>query len=104
MMITENNKEENKMTEGQCALAVSLSNTISKLRELKKLIEQTHCRLRYATASKVIEGGYRDGVYDIVINDDIQHYIDKIFSRHDEQIRKELDEEIERIKEEIKKI
>lgn len=82
------------MTEEQYIRAVEIYNRIGELEKAKEEIkEKTKHRLWYAWQ------GEREWM---LTSEWVMRYISKILDKHDLMIRQEIDEEIEKLKKEIK--
>lgn len=82
------------MTEEQYIRAVEIYNRIGELEKAKEEIkEKTKHRLWYACQ---VERGW------MLTSEWVMRYISKILDKHDLMIRQEIDEEIEKLKKEIK--
>ena len=82
------------MTEEQYIRAVEIYNRIGELEKVKKEIkEKTKHRLWYAFKFE------RDWV---LTSEWVMRYISKILDKHDLMIRQEIEEEIDKLKKEIK--
>ena len=81
------------MTQEQYQRAVSINNRLEGLEEVKKALKNTsEHRLWYAWKG---ECDYR------LISEWVMRHISELLDKHDLMIRKEIDEEIERLKAEI---
>lgn len=84
------------MTEEQFNEAVRINNRIGELEEVKKKISlSTYNRLSYIQKDGSIHDDWT------IVGEWIMKDISDILDRHDQQIRQEIDEEIEKLKKEI---
>lgn len=84
------------MTEEQFNEAVRINNRIGELEEVKKKISlSTYNRLSYIQKGGSIHDDWK------IVGEWIMKDISDILDRHDQQIRQEIDEEIEKLKKEI---
>lgn len=84
------------MTEKQFNEAVRINNRIGELEKVKKEISSLlNNKLSYIQKGDSIRDDWK------IVGDWIMRLISDILDRHDVQIRKEIDEEIERFKKEI---
>lgn len=84
------------MTEEQFNEAVRINNRIGELEEVKKKISlSTYNRLSYIQKDGSIHDDWK------IVDEWIMKDISDILDRHDQQIRQEIDEEIEKLKKEI---
>lgn len=84
------------MTEKQFNEAVRINNRIGELEKVKKETSSLlNNKLSYIQKGDSIRDDWK------IVGDWIMRLISDILDRHDVQIRKEIDEEIERLKKEI---